>query len=129
MDAGESQVGKSVLVVDDDEALCAMLEEALVKVGFSVSTAGLEAVAAARPDVIVLDVTMPIMDGFQVLHQLRRDPATQLLPVVMLTARNECGAELEGWMAGADRYLTKPCKVGNVVAAVSEVLDTRSSRQ
>jgi len=132
MDAGESRVGKSVLIVDDDGALCAMLKEALARAGFSVSTAsdgksGLEAVSAARPDAIVLDVTMPIMDGFQVLHQLRRAPDTQLLPVVMLTGRSEGGAEVEGWMAGADRYLTKPCKVQDVVTAINEVLDSRLS--
>lgn len=116
-----------VLIVDDDPAVCATLEAAFQQAGFSVALAhngkqGLDAVAQDPPDAVVLDLVMPVMDGFQVLHHLRESSTSRLLPVVMLTGRDEDGSELEGWMAGADRYLSKPCEVGRVVATVRELL-------
>jgi DNA-binding response OmpR family regulator len=116
-----------VLIVDDDPELCATLESAFERAGFSVALAldgrqCLDAVAQDCPDVIVLDIGMPIMDGFQVLHHLRESPASRLVPVVMLTGREEEGTKLEGWMAGTDRYLSKPCEVSTVVSTVRELL-------
>ncbi|MBN1459239.1 MAG: response regulator [Armatimonadetes bacterium] len=121
-----------VLIVDDDPALCATLESAFQRAGFSVALAlngkqCLDSVAQDPPDVVVLDVVMPVMDGFQVLHHLRESPTSRLLPVVMLTGREEDGTELEGWMAGADRYLSKPCEVSTVVSAVRELLREEQS--
>jgi DNA-binding response OmpR family regulator len=117
-----------VLVADDDRELCATLEEAFARAGFSVVKAHdgkqcLEAVSASRPDVIVLDVLMPAMNGFEVLRKLRRNPDTELLPVVMLTVRDDYSAELEGLMGGAHRYLPKPCGPRKVVETARELLD------
>jgi DNA-binding response OmpR family regulator len=121
-------VAGRVLIVDDDPALCATLESAFHRAGFTVALAlngrqCLDSVAQEPPDIIVLDVMMPVMDGFQVLHHLRESPQSRLLPVVLLTGREEEGTELEGWMAGADRYLAKPCEVSSVVSTVCELLE------
>ncbi len=120
---------KRILVVDDDPGLRAMLEAALVASGYSVSLAetgkrGLEAVADDRPDLIVMDVTMPEMTGFEALRALRQDPDTRLLPVLMLTGCDEHADRLEGWMGGAHLYLTKPCEIAAVVAAVEKLLSS-----
>jgi len=116
-----------VLVVDDDRALCETIEAALRKVGLSVRLTYngkqcLEAVAADEPDVIVLDVAMPVMDGFKTLRELRKDPKTSLLPVVMLTGDPGEPGELAGWMGGIDRYLAKPCDIARLVSVVQELL-------
>jgi DNA-binding response OmpR family regulator len=121
-------MGKRVLIVDDHLPLVKVLEAAFEQEGFSVLPAldGVEClykVEAERPDVVVLDVTMPGMDGFEVLRTLRRRPETQYLPVVILTGRTAHGDKLAGWMGGADLYLTKPCKIEEVVAAVKRVLE------
>jgi DNA-binding response OmpR family regulator len=126
-------MAKRVLVVDDELAISALLEHALVKAGYSVSTASggrecLEAVAETPPDLVILDVVMPGMDGFEVLRTLRQAAGTKLLPVILLTGRGEHEDKLEGWMGGADRYLTKPCQASAVVAAVKTMLDSPPPR-
>lgn len=119
-----------VLVVDDDSAIRQMLELSLSFEGFEVATAdnGIEAVAKARellPDVVLLDIMMPLMDGLQVAGVLRRDPNTREIPIVMLTA---CAAEEDvwsGWQAGAASYLTKPLEHEMLVAELDRVLQER----
>ena len=116
-----------ILVVDDDEALRETIGAALRKAGLSVRVANdgkqcLEAVAAEQPDVIVLDVAMPVMDGFKTLRELRSNPKTNLLPVVMLTGNPGDPGELAGWMDRIDRYLAKPCDIARLVSVVKELL-------
>ena len=116
-----------ILVVDDDEALRETIGAALRKAGLSVRVANdgkqcLEAVAAEQPDVIVLDVAMPVMDGFKTLRELRNNPKTNLLPVVMLTGNPGDPGELAGWMGEIDRYLAKPCDIARLVSVVKELL-------
>ena len=118
---------KRVLVVDDDRALCETIGTALRKAGLSVRFAYdgkqcLQAVAEEQPDVIVLDVAMPVMHGYKALHHLRRNPKTNLLPVVLLTGNPGEPGELAGWMSGIDRYLAKPCDIARLVAVVEELL-------
>jgi CheY-like chemotaxis protein len=117
----------NVLVVDDDRALCDVIEAALQQAGLSVRVAHngkqcLEAVAAERPDVLVLDVTMPVMDGFETLRELRKNPETNLLPVVMLTGNPGEPGELAEWMGEIDHYLAKPCDIVRLVSVVKELL-------
>jgi two-component system response regulator CpxR len=116
-----------VLVVDDNRVLCEMIGVVLRKAGLSVRFAHdgkqcLEAVGAQKPDVVVLDVGMPVMGGFQVLRELREDPETSLLPVVMLTGDPGEPGELAAWMGGVDRYLAKPCDIATLVSLVKELL-------
>jgi len=122
-----------VLVVDDDRALCEMIGDAFQNAGLSVRVVYngkqcLEAVAAEQPDVVVLDVAMPVMDGFKTLRELRKDPKTSLLPVVMLTGNPGESGELAGWMGGIDRYLAKPCDIARLVSVVQELLPEPEDR-
>jgi two-component system response regulator MprA len=120
-------MGERVLVVDDHPPMVKLIEDALGKEGFSVLSAqngaeGLRVVATERPDLVILDVEMPVMDGFEVLRALRLKVATSSLPVIMLSVHKEPEDLLAGWIGGADQYLTKPCKMEDVVAAVRKAL-------
>jgi DNA-binding response OmpR family regulator len=113
-----------ILLADDDVELCAMLKEFLVSEGFEVDTAhdGAAVLAAAARenfDLVVLDVMMPVMNGFDVLRQLR---ARQLTPVLMLTARDEDVDSIIGLELGADDYLAKPCNPRVLLARIRAVL-------
>ncbi len=116
-----------VLIADDDEDIRAYLEVTLQLAGFDVvqATDGLEAVEAARaerPDVVVLDVMMPRMDGLEALKRLRDDSRTSHIPVLLLTARVQRSDAIAGLEAGADDYVTKPFDADELVARVRSAL-------
>lgn len=113
-----------ILIADDDQALCKMLEEYLELEGFKVSLAhdGKAALAAATenpPDAIMLDVMMPEMNGFDVLRALRSTSST---PVLMLTARGDDVDSIVGLELGADDYLAKPSSPRMIVARLRALL-------
>lgn len=113
-----------VLVVDDDLEMCGMLREYLLKEQFDVELAhdgdsALQVIAERRPDIVLLDVSMPARGGFEVLRQLRGDSD---LPVLMLTARDEYGDRVHGLELGADDYLTKPFNARELVARIHAIL-------
>jgi len=113
-----------VLVIDDDPELAALLEEYLGSRGLQVRTApdgasGLELVAAGHADLVVLDVMMPGLDGFEVLRQLRQRGG---LPVIMLTARGEDTDRIVGLEMGADDYLAKPFNPRELLARIRAIL-------
>ncbi len=121
-------MGNRVLVVDDEPQVVRVITDALRGEGFSVVSARdgaecLRKVESERPDLVILDVNMPVMDGFKTLHALRETEETKNLPVVMLTVRHERGDELAGWMAGADLYLKKPCKMERLISGVKRLLE------
>ncbi len=114
-----------ILVVDDDAILAGVLTDYLRASGFSVRTAGtgpdaLEAVAAEPPDLILLDLSLPGLDGLEVFRRLRHDGRT--MPVIMLTARAEEPERILGLEVGADDYVAKPCSPREVVLRVRSVL-------
>jgi len=114
-------------VVEDDADLVELLSFNLKSSGFAVGTAadGAEALKKARaqmPDLILLDLMLPELDGFAVCEILRRDPATAQIPIIMLTAVSSELARLNGLAAGADEYLTKPFSPRQVVSRVKELL-------
>jgi diguanylate cyclase (GGDEF)-like protein len=125
-----------VLVADDDEDIRACLEVTLSLNGFDVVEArdGVEALEHARrgePDIILLDVMMPRMNGLEVLRRLREDARTAHLPIVLLTARGQASDTVEGLDAGADGYLTKPFDADVLLAHVRAALrraDQQSAR-
>ena len=116
-----------ILVVDDTPANVKLLADVLGSRGYAVSTAasgkeGLEKVAADAPDLVLLDVVMPEMSGYEVCKAIRADPATSRLPVVMVTALDSGQERVKGIEAGADDFLTKPINVKAFVEAVQELL-------
>lgn len=114
----------SILIVDDDRALCAMLAEYLGPEGFVTRTAetgpqGLEQLAHAAVDLVVLDVMLPELSGFEVLRRIR---SSNRVPVIMLTARGEEVDRVVGLELGADDYLAKPFSPRELVARIRAVL-------
>ena len=116
-----------VLVVDDNELNVDILRTRLLAGGYEVITAsdGEEALAAARgqlPDLILLDIMMPKVDGFEVARQLKADQSLPFMPIVMVTARVDSRDIVAGLEAGGDEYLTKPVDQAALVARVDSML-------
>ena len=116
-----------VLVVDDEPDITALVAYHLAKAGFRVSTAanGPDALKAAReerPDVIILDVMLPGVSGYDVLAELRRQDETRDVGVIMLTARREEADRIRGLSLGADDYLTKPFSPAELALRVNALL-------
>jgi DNA-binding response OmpR family regulator len=120
-----------VLIVDDQPEIVRILRDYLERAGFTVLTAadGAAAMVAARrdkPDLIVLDLTLPTMDGLDVARALRREGE---VPIIMLTARTEEADRVSGLELGADDYVTKPFSPRELVARVRAVLRRTDARQ
>ncbi|MEM7812336.1 MAG: response regulator [Planctomycetota bacterium] len=117
----------SVLVVEDERHLAEVLQFNLENEGFDVTVAtdgqdGLNRAQALLPDAVVLDLMLPVVDGLQVCRQLRSDPRTQHLRILMLTARSEEVDEIVGFNMGADDYVTKPFKIKPLVHRIKALL-------
>ena len=118
---------RSILIVDDDEGLAEMVSYNLIKDGYDVTvetngTRGLEVAIRTKPDLVILDVMMPELNGFEVCQQLREDEQTATLPILMLTARQQEADKVTGLDSGADDYLPKPFKYRELLARVRAIL-------
>ena len=118
---------KRLLVVDDEPNLLRAVEAVLRGEGFEITTArsgreALVAVAGSLPDLIVSDVRMPGMDGFQLARKLRASTHSALVPIVFLTAKDETEDRIEGFESGVDVYLTKPFEPDELVAVIKNIL-------
>jgi len=116
-----------VLVVDDEEYIQHILNFSFGAEGYEVVTAadGEEAVAKARnekPDVIVLDIMMPKMDGYEACRKLKSDPKTKDIPVILLTAKGRDVDRKLGSEAGADDYVVKPFSPGRLIERVDGMM-------
>lgn len=120
-------MSKYVVVVDDDKEICEIVTFALTRHGFKVAVAsnGLhlhQLLADRPPDLIILDVMMPGLDGYQIFRTLRRDPATQHIPIMMMTAHAEDIYERISIDMGAAEHITKPFHPLELVERVKELL-------
>ena len=114
---------KTILVVDDEKDIVEMLSYNLRKEGYHVvaATNGREALAQAKsrhPDLILLDLMMPEIDGLQVMKELKRDKSTEAIPVLFLTAKGSETDEIVGLELGAEDYIVKPISIGKILARV-----------
>jgi two-component system phosphate regulon response regulator PhoB len=122
-----AMAGEHILVVDDEEDILELVGCNLMKAGYRVSkvTSGEDAIKAARsklPDLVLLDLMLPGVDGLEVCNTLKRDPRTANIPIVMLTARGEDADVVTGLELGADDYITKPFSPRVMLARVKAVL-------
>ena len=119
---------KRLLVVDDDPGLLLAVSETLRAEGYHVVTARRAADALIRvaenlPDLIISDIRMPGMDGYQFVGKLRSHARTRLVPIVFLTAKDETTDRIAGFRTGVDAYITKPFEPEELVAVVSAILE------
>ena len=118
---------KRLLVVDDDPGLLRAVAETLRAEGFEVTTArrgadALVCIAESLPDLIVSDIRMPGMDGYELVRNLRASARTKLIPIIFLTAKDETADRIAGFRTGVDAYLTKPFEPDELVAVVANIL-------
>lgn len=124
----------SVLVVDDEPMARTLLRLMLVRAGFDVVEAedgfdALDKLKDGRPDVMILDVMMPGIDGFSVCETVRAAPSTAQLPIIMLSAKTDLESVNKGLRLGADKYLTKPISPEELTRQVRDVLQQQPNSQ
>ena len=117
-----------ILVVEDEESLLKLESILLSSKGYSVTgvmdgRAALEEVKANKPDLVILDIMLPEMDGFEVCRRIKDDPELSHIPVLILTAKKNCQDLDRGQVAGCDAYITKPFKSAMVLDKVQELLN------
>lgn len=128
----EEITGK-VLLVDDEAGLREAVQAYLEDSGFTVEVAsnaaeGWEKLQLATPDILISDIMMPQVDGYEFLQQVREDPRYKSLPVVFLTARGMTGDRIQGYSAGVDAYLPKPFDPDELVAIISNLIERQAAR-
>lgn len=121
-------VAPKILVVDDDPQWLRVVSLYLKKFSYQIATAqdGEEAirkVADEQPDVVIADINMPGLDGFELCRQLRRDPATRTIPFIFLTGRDQDHDRIRARKIGSDDYLTKPCPLERLTRSVDTLID------
>ncbi len=119
--------GQTILVVDDDMSTRSLLQLSLEQAGYTVFIAengqeALEKVLAMPPDIILSDVVMPKMTGFELCHELKQNSFTCSIPIMLLTSQRETQDVIQGFQEGADEYITKPFDVKEVLVRVERVL-------
>jgi two-component system alkaline phosphatase synthesis response regulator PhoP len=123
---------KRILIIEDDRDIAELVRRYLEKAGFSVEVSvtgrdGMTALTDLPPDLLVLDLMLPHMSGAEICHAARANPATALIPIIMLTARSEEAERIAGLEIGADDYIAKPFSPNELVARVRALL-RRTSR-
>ena len=116
-----------ILIVDDESHLSQMMADLLTNAGYETRTANsgrdaLDQVHSDRPDLVLLDVDMPELDGFEVASILKSDPATATIPLIIVSAHDGRGARLIGLESGAEDYLSKPVDTAELLAKIRNLL-------
>lgn len=119
-----------LLVIDDDPTLCKLLFEVFSALEYEVDvayegTVGLELAKQNTPDVVIVDINMPGIDGYEVCARLRAEAATRQVPILILTAVSHLPAAMKGLASGANDYITKPFNVEELAARVQALLHRR----
>jgi len=127
-----SKTSKKILIIDDDPSSSALLKE-IVRMQWDAATAqsgkrGIEMAYSEQPDLILLDVMMADIDGYEVCRQLKENPRTRQIPVIYVTGQEDPEGEIKGLAAGADDYVKKPFSPAIVVARIRNHLDLKSYR-
>lgn len=125
---------QTILIIEDERALVDVLTYNLKKEGYEVISAGdgqegLRRAQAAIPDLIILDLMLPIIEGLEVCRQLRSDTRTRHIPILMLTARSEEVDEIVGFNMGADDYVTKPFKLKPLIFRIKRLIRRPASAE
>ncbi len=126
-------MSKKLVVIEDDQDITRLVTHYLTKEGYAVKSSqdgirGLQLIKQEKPDLVILDLMLPEMDGLEVCKRLRADPKTSALPIIVLTAKGEESDKIVGLELGADDYVTKPFSPKELVARV-KALFRRSERQ
>jgi two-component system alkaline phosphatase synthesis response regulator PhoP len=119
-------MAKKILVIEDDPHILDLIRKTLQNVGYEVVTAldgseGLRKVKETHPQLVVLDISLPGMDGYQICHYLRSDQETLNLPILMVTALSRPTDQRHGFEVGADDYLTKPFHLSDLVTKIQSL--------
>ncbi len=114
-----------ILVVDDEPHIVRLASVVLERAGYQVVAAfdgkeALKQIEAEQPELVILDIMIPYVDGFEVLQTLRKNPSTHDLPVIMLTAKSQDADLFHAWQHGVECYLTKPFNPAELVHKVNE---------
>ena len=120
-------MSKKILVVEDQEDNRQILRDLLTSVGYEMSEAengqeALAAVAKQRPDLILMDIQLPIMDGYEATRRIKADPKTRAIPIIVVTSYALSGDEGKARDAGCDAYVTKPYSPRQLLAKIKEFL-------
>ncbi len=120
-------MANTIVLVEDDEDMARLIEYKLIKEGFKViwrsdGAAGLDEIKKTRPDLVILDIMLPKVDGFQVLKNLKNTDDTRAIPVIMLTAKGQEQDIVKGFESGVEDYLTKPFRPAELLLRVKKVL-------
>ncbi|MCB1751541.1 MAG: response regulator [Gammaproteobacteria bacterium] len=121
---------KKVLIVDDEQNIAISVEYLMRREGFDVSVArdgeeGLAMIRSTKPDLVLLDVMMPKMDGFQVCSAVRADAALADVRIIMLTAKGRDAEVAKGLSLGADAYIPKPFSTSDLVSRVNSLMESK----
>ena len=120
-------MAKKIVLAEDEPQIARLIEFKLKKEGYQVTwkengKEALEAIKAEEPDLVILDVMMPVMDGYEVLRRLKEDENLKSIPVIMLTARAQEKDVVKGIDMGAEDYITKPFHPAELLARVKRIL-------
>jgi DNA-binding response OmpR family regulator len=120
-------MGKKILVIDDEPLVVEVLKIRLQMSNYEVITAsngieGIERAVSEKPDLIILDILMPGLDGYQVCRRLKEDRKTKRIPIIMLTALGQSAGRKEGYASGAYDYIFKPFDDGELLNSVNRAL-------
>jgi len=124
---------RKILIIDDEDDFCNIVKENLeLRGSYEVYTTtsgkeGLKLAKKVKPDLILLDIRMPEMDGFQVLERLKKEKDTMVIPVIMLSALDDDSSKVKGSQLYNEMYLTKPIKIVDLISSIEEVLKRRGA--